>query len=249
MMGSYASNSAANYAQAGLSVRYAFGSFSSFNTQSVQLDSVSVTEGWGIGMWTHNGRASGVSVAAQYEDTQQTLRVWSSFNGRLQRYRGNVDAIKSVNHRWGECAVSKFGYVIAYQNTSRAPQTVRAEVWNTIDSENYVAQQTTASGSGWFQLGQVNKNSMAIFNTTGATTINTVYGFYGLPDDVRFYIALDDNAGSVFYLNNGQSLSPVDIFTGLFRSDLTYQVPMGHSLKVAIDTPYTLQVLLSLVER
>ena len=146
------------------------------------------------------------------------------------------------------CAASKFGYVIAYQNTSRADATVRAEVWNTVNAITPVATQTTASGSGWFQLNQFNKNSMELFNTTGATTINNVYSFYGLPDDIRFYIALDDNAGNVFYLNNGQSLSLASL-QSLFRSDVDFQIPNGSSIKVAVDTPYTNQVLLSIVER
>ena len=248
MIGSYASNSNANYRQSGQSEVYAPSSFGSFNTQSYYLDNVSVTEGWGIGMWTHNGKSSGVSVSTQYEETLQTLRVFSSFNGRLQERRGYINPITSTNHRQGECAVSKFGYVIAYQNTSRADQTVRAEVWNTINTLSAVATQTAASGSGWFQINQTNKNSMAIFNTTGATTINTVYSFYGLPDNVRFYIALDDNAGGIFYLNNGQSLTLTDL-QSVFRSDVLFQVPNGSSLKVAVDTPNTAQLLLSLVER
>jgi hypothetical protein len=121
-------------------------------------------------------------------------------------------------------------------------------VWNTINTLSAVATQTAASGSGWFQINQTNKNSMAIFNTTGATTINTVYSFYGLPDNVKFYIALDDNAGGVFYLNNGQSLTLTDL-QSVFRSDVLFQVPNGSSLKVAVDTPNTAQLLLSLVER
>ena len=248
MMGSYGTNSDANYRYSGMSNTHAFGTFTSMNIQEFQLDGTAVTEGWGIGGWTHNGRSSGVSVTAQYEDTLQTLRVFSSFNGRLQERRGYVNPVTSVNHRQAVCAVSKFGYVIAYQNTSRADQTVRAEVWNTVDAVNYVTAQTTAAGSGWFQLRQTNKNSMAIFNTTGATTINNVYSYYGLPDDVRFYIALDDNAGNVFYLNNGQSLTLASL-QSVFRSDVDFQVPPGSSIKVAVDTPYTEQLLLSLVER
>ena len=248
MVGSYAHNSLSNYKQSGMSNTYAFGSFGSMNTQDFQLDSTEVTEGWGIGLWSHYGRSSSVSVTAQYEDTLQTLRVFSSFNGRIQERRGYVNPITSTNHRWADCAVSKFGYVIAYQNTSRADQTVRAEVWNTLDASSPVTTQTTAAGSGWFQMSQQNKNSMAIFNTTGATTINNVYSYYGLPDDVRFYIALDDNAGNIFYFNNGQSLSLASL-QSVFRSDVDFQVPPGSSIKIAMDTPYTAQLLLSLVER
>jgi hypothetical protein len=60
---------------------------------------------------------------------------------------------------------------------------------------------------------------------------------------------LDNNAGNTFYLNNGQSLSPVDVFTGLYRSETTYQIPDGYSLKLAVDTPNTVQVMLSIQER
>ena len=248
MTGSYAHNSTANLRQSGMSQTYAFGGFGSMNTQDFQLDSTQASEGWGIGLWSHYGKSSSVSVSAQYEDTLQTLRVFSSFNGRLQERRGYINPITSTNHRQAVCAASKFGYVIAYQNTSRADQTVRAEVWNTVDAVNYSAVQTTASGSGWFQLRQTNKNSMSLFNTTGATTINNVYAYYGLPDDVRFYIALDDNVGNVFYLNNGQSISLANT-ESVFRSDSDYQIPNGSSIKVSVDTPYSGQLLFSIVER
>jgi hypothetical protein len=198
------------------------------------------------------GSRSGVMVAGQWEETLGSMRVWSSINGRLQDPRGwNLPAYGlagSTTNRWAQIATSKFGYVIAYQNTDRADQTANAYVWDTIDPVNPKSTVTATSGSGWFTLYQTGKNSFQLYNATGAG-VNNTYSVYGLPDDIRFYLTLDDNAGNTFYLNNGQSLSPVDIFTGLYRSETVYQIPNGYSLKLAVDTPNTVQVLLSIQER
>lgn len=253
MIGSYSSDSAANYGYAGYSERYAFGSFSSLNTATYPTETTTaVTQGWGITMSTSVGSRSGVMVAAQYEDTLGSMRVWASINGRMQDPRGwNAPAYgltSSTNNRWAQIATSKFGYMIAYQNTDRADQTATAYLWDTIDGVNYRTAVTATSGSGWFTLYQTGKNSFQLFNATGSG-VNNTYTVYGLPDDIRFYLMLDNNAGSTFYLNNGQSLSPVDVFTGLYRSETTYQIPDGYSLKLAVDTPNTVQVLLSIQER
>ena len=253
LVGSYSYDSEANYRYAGYSERYAFGNFGSMSLTQYPTDTTTqVTQGWGISMSTTVGSRSGVMVAAQYEDTLGSMRVWSTINGRLQDPRGwNLPAYGlagSTNNRWAQIATSKFGYVIAYQNTDRADQTATAYVWDTINSVTQRATVTATSGSGWFTLYQTGKNSIQLFNGTGAG-VNNTYTVYGLPDDVRFYLMLDDNAGNTFYLNNGQSLSPVDIYTALFRSETTYQIPNGYSLKLAVDTPNTVQVLLSIQER
>ncbi len=251
IVGSYNYNSQSNHRYSGMSVPYAFGSFGSFSTTSYALDTnATVTEGWGITGSTHMGQRSGVQIAAMYEETNTRVRIWASFNGRMPEFRGiYVSGYGDSNHRWPQIAATKFGYTIAFQNTARTDQTATALVWDTVDTRTPKATVTLSSGSGWFTLNKYNKNQMTVYNTTGVTTTNNTYSIYGLPDDIRFYIALDDNAGNVFYLNNGQSLSPVDIFTGLFRSDVAYQIPNGSSLKVAVDTPNTVQVLLSLLER
>ena len=251
IVGSYNYNSQSNHRYSGMSVPYAFGSFGSFNTSSYSLDTnATVTEGWGITGSTHMGAKSGVQVCAMYEETNTRFRIWTSFNGRMPEFRGiYVSGYGDSNHRWAEIAATKFGYTIAFQNTARTDQTATALVWDTVDTRTPRATVTLASGSGWFTMNRYDKNAMTVYNSTGVTTTNNTYSIYGLPDDIRFYIALDDDAGNLIYLNNGQSLSPADIFTGLFRSDVAYQVPAGSSVKVAVDTPNTVQVLLSLVER
>lgn len=251
VVGSYNYNATSNHRYSGMANPQPFGSFSNLATTNHPLDTTAqVTEGWGITGSTHMGQRSGVQVCAMYEETNTRVRIWSSFNGRMPEFRGHyVSGYGDSNHRWPQLAATKFGYTIAFQNTARTDQTVTALIWDTVDTRTPRATVTTAAGSGWITLNRYDKNAMTVYNSTGATTINNTYSIFGLPDDVRFYIALDDNAGNLIYLNNGQSLSPADIFTGLFRSDVAYQVPNGSSLKVAVDTPNTVQVLLSLVER
>jgi len=254
MIGSYQGNSAANYNRFGVGEKYEQASFSSSNPSNYFIDQTNATEGWGMTHQTHQGSRSGTQVVTYYDETLQTIRTWSSVNGKLNNFRGyylpsaTYPVTGGNQNRWAQVAASKFGYVVAYQNTDRVDRTATAYVWDTLDPLNYRSTVTATSGSGWFTLYQTGKNSFQLYNATGSG-VNNIYTVYGLPDDIRFYLMLDNNAGSTFYLNNGQSLSPVDIFTGLYRSETTYQIPDGYSLKLAVDTPNTVQVMLSIQER
>jgi hypothetical protein len=254
MIGSYQGTSDANYRRFGISEKYAQASFGSMNTSSYYLDQTAQTEGWGMVQQSHMGSRSGTQVITYYDETLTTIRTWAAINGRLNSFRGyylpsaTYPVTGGNNNRWAQVAASKFGYVVAYQNTTRVDGTATAYVWNTLDILNYQSTVTATSGSGWFTLYQTGKNSFQLYNGTGSG-VNNTYTVYGLPDDIRFYLTLDDNAGNAFYLNNGQSLSPVDIYTGLYRSETVYQIPNGYSLKLAVDTPNTVQVLLSIQER
>lgn len=254
VIGSYQGNSDANYRRLGVTEKYVQGSFGSMNTSNFYIDQTGQTEGWGMTHQTHMGSRSGTQVVTYYDETLQTIRTWSSINGRLNNFRGYY--LPSATYpltggnlnRWAQVAVSKFGYVVAYQNTTRVDRTATAYVWDTLNPLTFRSSVTATSGSGWFTLYQTGKNSFQLFNGTGSG-VNNTYAVYGLPDDIRFYLTLDDNAGNTFYLNNGQSLNPVDIFTGLYRSEVVYQIPNGYSLKLAVDTPNTVQVMLSIQER
>ena len=254
MIGAYQGNSDANYRRFGVSEKYAQASFGSMNTSSYYIDQTAQTEGWGMVQQSHMGSRSGTQVITYYDETLQTIRTWASVNGRLNNFRGyflpsaTYPVTGGNNNRWAQVAASKFGYVVAYQNTTRVDGTATAYVWDTLNPLTFRSSVTATSGSGWFTLYQTGKNSFQLFNATGSG-INNTYTVYGLPDDIRFYLMLDDNAGNTFYLNNGQSLSPVDVFTGLYRSEVVYQIPNGYSLKLAVDTPNTVQVMLSLQER
>jgi hypothetical protein len=254
VVGSYQGNSATNYNRTGVSEKYVQGNFGSINTSSFFFDQTNQTEGWGMVHQTHQGSRSGTQIVTYYDETLTTMRTWSSINGRLTNFRGyylpsaTYPISGGQNNRLAQVATSKFGYIVAYQNTSRTDQTATAYLWNTLDPINYQASPTATSGSGWFTLYQTGKNSFQLYNVTGSG-VNNTYTVYGLPDDIRFYLTLDDNAGNAFYLNNGQSLSPVDIYTGLYRSEVVYQIPNGYSLKLAVDTPNTVQVMLSIQER
>jgi len=254
VVGSYQGNSAANMNRTGVSEKYTHGNFGSINPGSYFFDQTNQTEGWGMTHQTHQGSRSGTQVVTYYDETLQTIRTWASVNGRLNNFRGyylpsaTYPVTGGNQNRWAQVATSKFGYVVAYQNTTRVDQTATAYVWDTLNPLTFRSSVTATSGSGWFTLYQTGKNSFQLYNATGSG-VNNTYTVYGLPDDIRFYLMLDDNAGNTFYLNNGQSLSPVDVFTGLYRSETDYQIPNGYSLKLAVDTPNTVQVMLSIQER
>lgn len=151
-----------------------------------------------------------------------------------------------TSNRWCQIATTKAGYAVALQNTSQIDQQGFHYNFNTVDSLNPVSSTIATIGSGWSVLYRTGKNSWQLFNSTAS--INNTYTAYGIPDEVRFYLTLDDNAGNVFYLNNGQTLSPTDTTTGLFRSETVYQIPTGYSIKAACDTPNVLALLLTIKE-
>lgn len=151
-----------------------------------------------------------------------------------------------ISNRWCQLAPTKMAYAVALQNTAQIDQQAFGYTFNTIDQTTYQSTQLATIGSGWIVLYRTGKNSWQLYNSTAS--LNTSYTAYGLPDDVKFYLTLDDNAGNVFYLNNGQTLSPSDTTTGLFRSETVYQIPNGYSIKASCDTPNVIALLLTIKE-
>jgi hypothetical protein len=151
-----------------------------------------------------------------------------------------------TSHRWTQIAASKFGYIVALQNTSQVDQQAFAYTFTSADPYNASSTPIATTGSGWMVLYRTGKNSWQLYNST--SSLNYTYTSYGIPDDVRFYLTLDDNAGNVFYLNNGQTLSPNDTTTGLYRSETVYQIPSGYSIKASCDTPNVIGLLLTIKE-
>jgi hypothetical protein len=151
-----------------------------------------------------------------------------------------------TSHRWAQIVASKMGYAVTLQNTAQIDQQAFNYNFNTVDSTIHQSTQIATIGSGWIVLHRTGKNSWQLYNSTAS--LNNTYTAYGLPDDVKFYLTLDDNAGNVFYLNNGQTLSPSDTTTGLFRSETFYQIPNGYSIKASCDTPNVIAILLTIKE-
>lgn len=247
VVGAYGHNSAANYQRFGTSERYLPASFGSFNTQSYLLDNTGSTQGQGLTFqqYTSGSRAS-LQVAAIYDETLQTPRIFTSISGRMGLFRGYfLTTGVSNNYRYVNVAVTKFGYTTAYINTSTTPQTATAYVWNTTNYSVPQATLTTGIGNGWITTYPTGKISWQ----NHGLTVDAVYTVSGIPDDVKFYLALDDNEGNVFYLNNGQGLSIVTADTGLYRSEDAYSIPNGYSLKVRADTENSLATLLTITEK
>ena len=134
-----------------------------------------------------------------------------------------------AQNRWGQCVATKMGYAISLQNTAFYDQQAFVYNFNTVDSITPNSTQVATIGSGWVVLYKTGKNSWQLYNSTAS--LNYTYSAYGIPDEVKFYLTLDDNAGNVFYLNNGQTLSPTDTTTGLFRSETVYKIPNLYSIK------------------
>ena len=185
-----------------------------------------------------------------YDETRGTMRVWSSLNGRLVFIRGwQVNPAATVfpidnSRRWAKCTATKFGYSVSYQNTNMTPNTSVSYVFDSLETNIPKFTLTTSSGHGWVTSRQLNKTSWQIFGEG----VNVVYNVGGIPDQVRFFIALDDGAGNTFMLNNGQLLDVVNSASGLFRSEDVYVIPAGWNLRVRADTPLAISSLLSIEE-
>lgn len=182
--------------------------------------------------------------------TSTTFTVSTSVGGSALTLSSATGSTMTVSYymsnRWAQIAASKMGYSVALQNTAQIDQQGFNYTFNTVDSTTFQSTQVATIGSGWFVLYRTGKNTWQSYNSTAS--INTTYSAYGLPDDVKFYLTLDDNAGNVFYLNNGQTLSPSDTVTGLFRSETIYQIPNGYSIKASCDTPNVVALLLTIKE-
>ncbi len=247
ILGSNRMDSTAGYRQGGISNPFAYTSPGSMSPTQNVFDSTNSTLGWGVvyGQYCGGNRQS-LQVVSMYDETRGTQRIWSSINGRLNTVRGyfllsGTDSTK----RFGKVTATKFGYSVIYQNTNVIAGTAIAYIWDTADLLNPRATLTTASGNGWIQSLPTDKVSWTHFGSG----VDTTYRVAGIPDDVRFYLQLDDGSGNTIFINNGQQVSAVTAFTSLFRSADDYTIPAGGSLKVLADTPFSLTSLLSITEQ
>jgi hypothetical protein len=246
VVGSQGTSSLLTSGTTGISLQYSQGSFGSFNTQSFPLDNTQSTQGYGMTYSQYaSGSRAGISVACQYDEVLTTPRIFASVNGRLSTFRGYyLTSGTTANNRFVNAAVSKFGYAVAYCNTSTADQTASAYVFDTVSNVPRTVL-TTTSGNGWITANATGKISWKLFGTG----VNTVFTVSGIPDDIKFYLALDDGSGNTFYLNNGQTISIITTDTGLYRNESVYFVPPGYSLKVRADTPFSLTTMISIREK
>lgn len=248
IVGSRQIDSSANYRQGGISNPFDITSPGSFSTAQNIFDTTNTNSfGYAVG-WSQycSGSRAFVQVATMYDQTRGVNRIWSSVNGRLRQVRGyfpvalNLD----INRRYAQPTAAKFGYSINYQNTSVLAGTGIAQIWDTVNPELARFTLTTASGNGQVVSYPTGKISWQHFGQS----VNTTYTVGGIPDDVRFFLVLDDNSGNTFVINNGQLLAVVTADTGLFRSADSYVIPAGSSLRVRSDTPRSITSLLTIRE-
>jgi len=246
LIGAQGFDSQASYGRLGTSTRLQQASFGSFSTTSFTLDNTTTTLGYGLSCHQYSsGSRAGITVAAIYDETLTTPRIFTSINGRMGVFRGYFLAIPSgSNYRYVQLAVTKFGYTTAYLNTSTSTATATAYVWNNNDFFTPQTTLTTTSGNGQMTLYPTGKISWQNFGAA----VDAIYTVSGIPDDIKFYIAIDDGLGNLFYLNNGQSITVTTLETGLYRSEDVYSIPNGYSLKLRADTGFSLATLLTISE-
>lgn len=248
VLGSRRLDGSGTYRQGGIGNPTDINSPSGTDPESNVFDSTNTnTFGYAIGYSQYaSGSRFGIQVAAMYDQTRGVNRIWSSINGRLNAVRGQFDLTlnNDINRRYAQPVATKFGYSVVFQNTNTAANTAIAQVWDIFNIITPRFTLTTASGNGWMTAYPTGKISWQHFGAS----VDTIYTVSGIPDDVRFFLVLDDNAGTTFTLNNGQLLSMITTDTSLFRSTDLYTIPNGFSLRVRCDTPFSLATLLSIVE-
>ena len=258
IIGSAAMNSSANYRQRGISNPFSFPNFGSANTLTNVLDSTQSTLGYGVttSSYTSGNRSSATGVTSQimvvamYDETRGTIRVFASVNQRMQFPRGWQPNFAATTFpidntkRFPKCTATKFGYSVVFQNTATATGTAIAYVWDNINLVTPRFTLTSGTGHGQLTSFQTGKVSWQHFGES----VDTTYSVGGIPDQVRFFIVLDDNLGNSFALNNGQLLDVTSSSAGLFRSEDVYVIPAGQSIRVRADTPLAITTLLSINE-
>ena len=248
IVGSLAMSTSSNYRRTGISNPFDITAPGSLNTASNTIDNTDTTTfGYAMGYSGYNsGSRASLQVVTLYDTTRGVNRIWSTVNGRLRQVRGYFPETLNLdtNRRYAHPVATKFGYSTAYQLTAVSDGTAIAYVWDTINAIEPRFTLTTASGNGKIVSYATGKNSWQHFGAS----VNTTYTVGGIPDDIKFFIALEDPLANIFYLNNGQSISAVTAVTALFRSADIYSIPPGYSLKIRSDTPITISTLLSIKE-
>lgn len=176
-----------------------------------------------------------------YEVYSNVVRAFASVRGKMYNlFPYGWSIAGNVNNQFVQSIATKYGALIAAQNTSTAVNTVQVWTFDSINPILNLATLTSNSGNGWATLNPMNAFSWSVF----ANNINSQYTVVGL-DTTKLWLTLNDGT-------NDFSLTPVSGVPlktdGAFRSTDTYLIPAGYSVKAKSLLPKSIDLLLTVVE-
>jgi hypothetical protein len=245
LVGSYQWDSRQDTRRLGISNPQPENSFSSLDPDNNQITSEENDSGFGISLFKYtSGSRSSITVATVFDTEINRNRVWSSINGSLNFAFGWTPDITTSSNAFGQAAVTKFGYAVAFQKTTTADGSSPVYIFDNSDVESEYEVIDTDTGSGWVTLHAIDKNSYSVYGDN----IDKIYSAGGIPDNVKLYMRLYDNSTKYFSILNGQDLELIRPDNSLYRSTEIYHIPPGYSLEARSDTPHTITTMLTIKE-
>lgn len=190
----------------------------------------------------YSRRSRNISVSATHDVAANITRVWTSYEGKLPSFYGWFSSANTANTRYVTSAVTSGGYIIAYNNTSgNSFPTAPAYVFDGANTANNRVLFNTPSNNGVYTVKQTGTTSMQIFN---ANSIGNTYTITTPTDSARFTLALLSGSNTFFIANQMVSTSN----TTNIRTNDTYLIANGASIRISADKPNALTAMLSIVE-
>lgn len=239
LIGYSGTNSQANMYSIYLTDPYAPSSFGSLGA-SVSL--FSATHGYAF----YHSVGDNYNVAASFDPTAgfNKVRIFASSRGRLSLgTRGWYPVANVPNSQYVSVETSKFNYSVAAHNTSGANNVGRVYVFTDASLNNPVATITSGNGTAVWTHTMPNKLSVAAFSANTTANIGNTYTTHSMPDTLKFYAAVTDGSNT-FYINNGQALAS----NGFFRSNDTYALPNGYSLRLSTEVSNNFSAMATIIE-
>ncbi len=236
LVGGTALSSAANMTRYYISATpYNEGQFSSL-TAGTALSTT--TPSYAIG----KRATTNLSVVYTYNLQYSAVTMHTVYNGRLVQGVLGTNIISTNNAQFVNAVATKFSYAIAPCNTSNAYISQQAFVF---DSNVYITTPrvtlTASSDNGYTTLNAVSQVKFNVY----AQNINSSYTIVGPDLTNKVYITVNDGTND-FYITpiTGQTIRT----DASFRTNDTYMIPDGYSVKMKSTLPISLDALLSVVE-
>ena len=237
LVGSRGLDSTTNINNVGISVPYAPASLTSANSATNGI-STGTAPGYGI----TTKQSSRVIVVGYYDPTRQSIRVFNSVDGRLAATFGWVPTTTNANLNFISVGVAKYGYFAGASNGTTSAQAAVGYLFNFVPSADPIQTLTTSSGNGWFTTNGVDRTNVQVYGTS----VDTILNAPGPDNSVRLSVVIQDGSSNTFPVINNQALSAAS--TSSFRTNETYIIQNGWSVRLQAEQSASLNALLSIVE-
>ena len=171
--------------------------------RSAALDNNTTGVGYGISSFQSSKQFVAIAPVSStvIGSISDRALLWYTVNNRLVTgYQGLY--ISNVNRKFAQVKCSKYGYVVALQNTGTTMNYPTLQVYDLVNINTPRVTYTPTTGSGWLSV-LATRNSLYAYSGD----VNKTYTMVGADDNILFFATVNDGTNDFYVTNpNGQQV-------------------------------------------